>query len=436
MIKTMLPPHLSFSNHHGTRIQLGVTGSIAAFKALELLRMFLELDLIVGVTLTQAATRFVTPLSFEALGAVHVYAAMWDGEDSAFGHLEPAQESRCLVVAPATANMMAKVAHGLADDLLSTQALAFSGPLLMAPAMNPRLWDAKATRANLAVLRERGVLVVEPESGSMACGEEGRGRLAGLQDVVAQVLKSLSPQDLSGVRVLVSLGPTREYFDPARYWSNPSTGLMGASLAMAAWLRGAEVTVVHGPVDLWLPASVQRVSIQTAREMFDACTSIWPSQHLGLMTAAVSDFSPVPHGPEKFKKRNLISGDAAFVARPTPEGTSNIHAGIDPAGTFPLQFTSNPDILRALGATKHGNQKLLGFCAETSDLQGFATRKLKEKNCDIMVANSISSPGSGFASITNQVSVVDAVGRVEHWPLLPKTEVAWRLLEWMTHLLP
>jgi len=408
----MLPEHLKFPIHHGVRIQLGVTGSVAAYKALELLRMFHELEFIVGVTLTKAASQFVTPLSFEALGAEHVYAAMFEGADSAFGHLEPAQEARCLVIAPATANIMAKMASGIADEILSTQALAFPGPVLVAPAMNPRLWDAKATQANLMTLRERGVTVLEPESGMMACGEKGKGRLTCLPDITAHVLKALTNQDLAGVKVLVSLGPTREYFDPARFWSNPSTGLMGAALAMSAWLRGATVTVVHGPVDIWLPASIARVPVQTAREMFDACVGLWPSQEYGIMTAAVSDFSPVPHGTEKFKKSALDKD------------------------VFTVDFATNPDILKTLGQSKTHQQKLLGFCAETSDLAGHAASKLKNKNCDIMVANSIASPGSGFASATNKVYVVDCAGRSEQWPTLSKCEVAWRLLEWMTHLLP
>jgi phosphopantothenoylcysteine decarboxylase/phosphopantothenate--cysteine ligase len=407
----MLPSHLKFPIHHGVRIHLGVTGSIAAYKALELLRLFHELELIVGVTLTKAASQFVTALSFEALGAEHVYSNMWDGADSSFGHLEPSQEARCLVIAPATANIMAKVAHGIADDILSTQTLAFPGPLLLAPAMNPRLWDAKPTQANLAVLRQRDVTVLEPASGMMACGEKGKGRLATLPDIAANVLRSLTPQDMSGTNVLVSLGPTREFFDPARYWSNPSTGIMGAALALAAWLRGANVTVVQGPVDLWFPDSVRLFPVQTAQEMYSACVDLWSTQDIGLMTAAVSDFSPVPHGTEKFKKRSLTQSN------------------------FQIEFTSNPDILRTLGESKTHRQKLLGFCAETSNLAAHAALKLKDKNCDVMVANSIVSRGSGFGSETNQVFVVDSVGRSEQWPTLTKCEVAWRLLEWMTHLL-
>jgi len=211
--------------------------------------------------------------------------------------------------------------------------------------------------------------------------------------------------------VLVSLGPTREYFDPARYWSNPSTGLMGACLAMACWMRGATVSAVHGPVDVWLPESIARTPVTSAREMFEAVTALWPAQDVGIMTAAVSDFSPVPHGPEKFKKRTLT------------------------ADTFSLPFAANPDILRTLGGQKGPHQRLVGFCAETGNLAGYAAQKLAEKHCDLMVANSIATPGSGFASSTNAVVITDAKGRTETWPVLAKTEVAWRIAEWMTYLL-
>jgi len=253
--------------------------------------------------------------------------------------------------------------------------------------------------------------VLEPDVGRMACGEKGKGRLSDVIDITAHTLKALTDQDLAGTRVLVSLGPTREYFDPARFWSNPSTGLMGASLAMAAWLRGASVTVVQGPVDLWLPGSIQRLQVQTAREMYAACMEHWPHNDLGFMTAAISDFSPVPHGAEKFKKRSLESEQ------------------------FSLPFSTNPDILKAMGQVKTSSQKLLGFCAETSQLTESAAFKLKEKNCDIMVANSIAAPGSGFASSTNTVCVVDSSNRSEQWPALPKAEVSWRLLEWITRIL-
>jgi phosphopantothenoylcysteine decarboxylase/phosphopantothenate--cysteine ligase len=408
----MLPEHLKFRVLGPKRIHLGVTGSIAAYKALDLLRDLLSLDLTVSVTLTAAAAKFVTPLSFTALGASQVYDSLWaPGEQGTFGHLEPTQAAACLVVAPATANIMAKLAHGLADEMLSTQALGFTGPIVLAPAMNPRLYSAAPTRENEATLRRRGVVVVDPDEGPVACGDTGKGRLAELWAITSEALRAVAPKDMAGRRVLVNLGPTQEYFDPARYWSNPSTGLMGQAMAMAAWLRGAEVTVVHGPVSVCLPASIKCQSVTTAREMSDCCQDLWPSQDMGFMAAAVADFSPKPYGPDKFKKTSMS----------TPE--------------LSLKFTANPDILKAMGQAKRPGQTLLGFCAETGHLLEEAKAKLTRKNCDLMVANSISALGSGFASPTNAVVVCDNRGRVEEWPLLPKCEVAWRLCEWICHLL-
>lgn len=407
----MLPKSLQFSVHHGNRIHLGVTGSIAAYKAAELLRDFLHLDLLVGATLTAAAQRFISPLTFQSLGADPVHTDLWHGPDSAFGHLEPGQEASCLVIAPATANTIAKLACGLADEILCSQALAFPGPIIVAPAMNPRLYNAAATQQNLESLARRDIHLVEPRVGKMACNETGKGRLAELPDIVAATLSALTPKTLKGARVLVTLGPTHEYFDPARFWSNPSTGLMGACLAVAAWLRGAQVDVVHGPVDLWLPDAVTRHPVVSARQMHEACLDLWPQRTMAFMTAAVADFSPESFTGGKFKKRSLATDH------------------------FSIPFSVNPDILKSLGAEKKPGQILVGFCAETSDLAAHAKSKLVEKQCDLMVANSIISPDSGFAASTNAVTVLDANGRLESWPVLPKTEVAWRLTEWTCNLL-
>ena len=407
----MLPNHLLFTLHRGTPVHLGVTGSVAAYKSAEILRALQELGLDVCVTLTQAAAHFVSPLLFESLGATAVYSSLWNTPESSFGHLEPAQHAKAMLIAPATANTLAKMAHGIADEILSTQYLAFQGPVLVAPAMNPRLFEAAATQANLSLLASRGIKILEPGCGEMACGETGKGRLPGVEYMVAELLRSITRQDMSGVNVMVTLGPTHEYFDPVRYWSNPSTGLMGACLAMAAWLRGATVTVVHGPVKMWFPPDVRTVSVTSAKQMFDASMDLWPSQDMGLMSAAVADFSPVPHIGEKFKKRDQKSD------------------------TFTIEFSSNPDILRTLGQNKAPRQKLLGFCAETSNLTHWASFKLQEKNCDLIVANNVVQEGSGFASPTNAVYVLDANGRAETWPILPKAEIGWRILEWMTQLL-
>ena len=402
--------HLAFSGFLGTRLHLGVTGSIAAYKSLELLRMLTSSGAAVGVTLTAAAREFVTPLAFSALGADPVHTSMFGPEASSFAHLEPGQHARALLVAPATATILAKLAHGLADDMLSCQALAFPGPILVAPAMNPRLWNAAATRENLETLRRRGVRCIDPGCGSMACGETGEGRLADLRQIALEAMRAVTSQDMAGRRVLVSLGPTQESWDCVRLWTNRSTGTMGAALAVAAWLRGAEVTAVCGPVSLWLPHGIARIDVTTAREMFDACTAAWPDMDLGCLTAAVCDYRPEPFGPEKFKK---TPGEAAG---PT------------------LALLANPDILAHLGGCKKPGQRLIGFAAESSDLEANARGKLARKNLDLVVANPVNEPGCGFGAADNRALVLDSAGRIEEWPSLAKTEMAWRIWEWMLHL--
>ncbi|BDQ34267.1 bifunctional phosphopantothenoylcysteine decarboxylase/phosphopantothenate--cysteine ligase CoaBC [Pseudodesulfovibrio portus] len=403
--------HYAFAGFMGKRVHLGVTGSIAAYKALDLLRLLQEADCIVSATLTSSCAEFVTPLSFEALGASPVYTSMFDGppgSDTAFGHLEPGQTADAMVIVPASANTIAKLAFGLADDMLSCQALAFPGPKLVAPAMNPRMWEAPATQRNWAMLEDLGYIRIPPASGSVACGDIGSGRLAPMEEILTATLKALSPQDLAGKKVLITLGPTREPWDAVRFWSNPSSGTMGACMAMAAHLRGAEVTVVSGPTNLTFPAGISQVSVQTARQMFDACTDLWPTMDMGCLTAAVADYRPVPFGDTKFKKQTSAG------------------AGIT------VEFETNPDILKKLGEDKKDGQKLIGFAAETDNLKEEAVRKLEAKNLDLIAANDIGKPGSGFGVPTNQMVVLDKSGRVETWPQLAKTEVAWRLWD---HLL-
>lgn len=401
--------HLRFSCYHGRRVHLGVTGSVAAYKALPLLRALLDTGLRVGATLTRSASRFITPLSFQALGADPVYGEMFSSSEQTFDHLAPAHEAACLLIAPATANFMAKMAHGLADDMLSCQTLAFPGPVVLAPAMNPMLWEAKATRENLRILVSRGVDLVEPGCGDMACGDSGSGRLADERAIFSKALRAVTPQDMKDRTVLIAFGPTHEYFDAARFWSNPSTGLMGACLAMSAWLRGARVRVVQGPCDVWLPAFMEIARVRSARQMHDACLAMWPGVDAGCMVAAVADFSPVPFEDAGRKFKKDVSGATA------PD----------------IRFVPNPDILSDLGRMKSPHQRLIGFCAETQDLVANAEDKLRRKNCDLMVANPIGGPDAGFGSLTNEVTVVDAAGRVEQWPSLAKTEVAWRIWDWL-----
>lgn len=402
--------HYGFAGFMGKRVHLGVTGSIAAFKALELQRALLGSDCTVSVTLTESGAKFVTPLSFEALGASQVYTGMFEGqgEDSAFGHLEPGQTADVMVIAPATAATMAKLAHGMADDMLSCQALAFAGPKIVAPAMNPRMWENQATQRNWAMLEELGFIRVAPECGDVACGDIGSGRLAPVEEIFIATLKALSPQDLAGKKVLVTLGPTREQWDAVRFWSNPSSGTMGGCMAMAAYLRGADVTVVAGPTALEFPAGMTTVSVRTAKEMYAACMDLWPTTDIGCATAAVADYAPVPFGDTKFKKAG--SGDSGLT----------------------VEFTPNPDILKAMGNAKGEGQRLIGFAAESGIDQKEVERKLNSKNLDLIAANDISKSGSGFGVATNQMVVLDKSGRKETWPQLAKTEVAWRLWD---HLL-
>lgn len=395
--------HLDFTGYMGRRVHLGVTGSVAAFKALPLLRRLLATGASVGVTLTGAAQQFVTPLSFEALGADPVYTDMFSPEAANFAHLGPAQAADVLAVVPATADSLARLAHGLAGDLLACQALAFEGPLVLAPAMNPRLWRAPATRANWETLLARGAIGVAPDCGEMACGESGQGRLAAEEAVFAAILKALTPQDMAGKKVLVSLGPTREFFDAARFWSNPSTGRMGACLAVAAWLRGAKVTVVTGPVSWWYPEGVTVVPVISAAQMHDACLLAWPGSDIGVMAAAVADFSPIPHpGGGKYKKHEAKGGS-------------------------PLVFQPTRDILSAMGAQKAPGQVLVGFSAETDNLLENAKGKLERKKCDLIIANPIGKADAGFAAARNEALALAVDGRQETWGNVPKTEMAWKI---------
>ncbi|MGE4290957.1 MAG: bifunctional phosphopantothenoylcysteine decarboxylase/phosphopantothenate--cysteine ligase CoaBC [Desulfovibrio sp.] len=394
---------LLFRGYLGKRVHLGVTGSVAAYKAIDLVRGLLDCNVTISATLTAAASRFITPLSFSALGADPVYGAMFSAGEDPYAHLGPGRACDLLAVVPCTANSMAKFACGIADDMLSCQVLAHRGPLLLAPAMNPAMWEAPVTRDNLERLRHRGVEIVSPGSGLVACGDVGNGRLAPVAAILAHALRLLSPQDLAGRKILLTLGPTREQFDAVRFWSNPSTGRMGASLAVTAWSRGADVTVVAGPCGFALPDDIQRIDVTSALEMHAAAADLWPGMDVACCTAAVADFRPRPFGTGKMKKNAV--------------GTGGLN----------IAFDANPDILAGLGANKRSDQKLIGFAAETEDLRAQAQAKLERKNLDMIVANAVNAPDSGFASRTNRVLVVDRGGRMEEWPQLEKSEVAWRI---------
>lgn len=398
----------------GRRLHLGVCGSVACYKAADALRALLKMGVHVSVTLTRGARRFVTPGLFEALGALPVYTDAGADRDSfgeeAFAHLEPGQRAEAMLIAPATADALARLAGGRACDMLSAQALAFDGPLLAAPAMNPRMWANPATQDNVALLRRRGVRVLTPESGVMACGDEGRGRLASLDEILLAALRALAPQDMAGRRVMTTLGPTREPWDGVRFWSNPSSGRMGAALATAAWLRGAEVDAVCGPGCPPLPEGVRRHDVRSAREMFEVARELWKDADLGAFCAAVADFSPVPYGEAKFKKA-------------------------DGAGGFSVNFTPNPDILRTLSLSRREGQKALGFAAETAPdmdaLMALVRGKRERKQADLLAGNAVNAPGCGFGTDDNSMAVQDKNGREEIWPSQSKADVAWKLWSWL-----
>ena len=400
--------HLLFPRFAGKRLHLGVCGSVAAYRAAELVRRWQDCGASVGVTLTDAAANFIAPLTFEALGASPVYTGMFGG-DAVFGHLEPGQIAHALVIAPATADMLARIAHGLADDMLSAQALAFDGPVVLAPAMNPRMWQNQATQDNVALLKDRGFLFAGPDGGRMACGDEGQGRLADIRMIYLAGLKALTPQDLEGQSVMITLGPTREAWDDVRFWSNGSTGSMGASLAVAAWLRGAEVHAVCGPCGVWLPddVSMHRHDVVSAGQMMDVAEKLWEGMDAGIFTAAVADFRPLPYTGGKFKKSLA------------PDG-------------FSVEFRPNGDILRTLAEKRSEKQVAIGFAAESvPDMDALAEAvrgKLQSKGADMVIGNRIQD---GFARGSNRVYVADAQGREELWPDMPKPQVAWKILDWM-----
>lgn len=404
----MLPDHYPlFTILSGKRVHLGLTGSVAIYKALDLLRLLKESLVDCGATMTCSARNFLGPLILSALGADPVYSSRDDDPLDPYAHLAPAQSCAAFMVIPATASIIAKSAHGLADDLLSTQILAFSKPVFFCPAMNPGMWHNQATVHNVELLKSRGHRIIDPQEGRVACGDQGQGRLAPTAEIYYHVLRAISPQDMAGKNVLITAGPTHEYFDLVRYFSNPSSGRMGLALAMACWLRGAKVFFVHGPMDrlLRLP-EFESISTVSARDMLDACQTVWDSCEAGFFSAAVSDFVPSPCPAPKFKKNKLE--------------------------TFQLEMNSNPDILASLSSCKRQGQLVVGFAAEAEDLESNARLKLKDKDLDMVVANLVQPGCTPFGSIDNQVMVMDRNGRTESWPRLAKADIAWRLVDWIS----
>jgi phosphopantothenoylcysteine decarboxylase / phosphopantothenate---cysteine ligase len=387
----------------GKKIVLGVTGSIAAFKVAGWVSTLAQEGADVSVVMTEAATRFVAPLTFAALSGNQVFTDMFQAEEAhAISHIQLGQEADLVLIAPATANTMAKLAHGMADDLLSTTVLAAACPVIIAPAMNSAMLENPATQRNLSLLAELGHGIIEPGFGKMACKTEGPGRLPEWEDVREQLLAALTNQDLAGVKVLVTAGPTREALDPARFLSNRSSGKMGYALARTARRRGAEVLLISGPTTLSTPYGVKQIDILTAQEMHDAVMENCGDVSVIIKAAAVSDFRPIKTAPEKVKK-----DDAELV----------------------VDLEQTDDILKKLGQEKGKNGYLLvGFAAESSNLQAAGKKKLKEKNLDLIAINDISSSNTGFETDTNQVTLLGKNG-FSALPLTTKEQTANLILD-------
>jgi phosphopantothenoylcysteine decarboxylase/phosphopantothenate--cysteine ligase len=392
---------------------LGVGGGIAAYKSAELARALMERGFRVQVVLTSAAEKFITPLTFAALTGRKVITDLFaftspeETLSSAVEHIAVAEENDILVIAPATADLLARLAHGLANDFLTTTYLAFTGPVVLAPAMNSNMWMHPATQANLAILKSRGHHIIEPEEGLLACGTTGPGRLAEperIADMVAGL--TLHQRDLDGETVLVTAGPTEEPLDPVRFISNRSSGKMGYALAQAAAQRGARVILVSGPVKLPEPAGVQVIRVNTAVEMRNAVMEHLSEASIIVKSAAVADYhlSRVPQ--HKVKKTS-----------------ARMSLDLDPT----------PDILAELGQKK-GDRLLIGFAAETENLTDSARQKLKTKNCDMVVANLVNQEGTGFESDQNEVVLVLRTGETIPIARAPKREIADRIFDQVTKL--
>jgi len=386
----------------GKNVAVGVSGGIAAYKIPELVRELRQGGAHVQVIMTRNAQEFVTPLTFQTVSNQPVITEMFAPLVTAeVAHIAVADRADVVAVAPATANVIAKFAWGLADDFLSTIILATKAPVLVAPAMNVNMFENPATQENLRILRARGFFIVGPSEGTLACGWEGKGRLAEVREIVHYIKALLSPYDLEQEKILVTAGPTQEPIDPVRFVTNRSSGKMGYALAQAAQMRGAEVTLISGPTHLSPPAGVTLIPVQTASQMFMETMKRYASMNTVIMAAAVSDFCFPQASAQKIKKKR---------ARLT------------------LSLVKAPDILEKMGQER-GSAFLVGFAAETENLLANARKKLKAKNIDLMVANDVTKPGAGFDEDTNIVTLLLPDGEVMKLPKLSKSEVAHRILD-------
>lgn len=355
--------------------------------------------------MTMHATKFVSPITFAALTGERVYTDLFSLEKAeTIPHIGLARSADLLLFLPATANILSKTANGLADDFLSTLFLAFPGPVLFFPSMNSNMYTHPATQANIERLKSLGYKIVGPDTGEMACGDRGKGRLAEWPVVREAILEAMDPKALNEIKVLVSAGPTREYLDPVRYISNRSSGLMGYAMARIAVRRGARVSLVSGPVSIPPPPGLDFYSVETATEMRDVILRLSKKSQVIVMTAAVADYTPVARADQKIKK-----------------GTPSLQ----------LDLIQTEDILSRLVKTRREGQIIVGFCAETQDLERQAIKKIRQKGPDLLIANDVSQPDAGFDVPTNRVLIVSQDGNIEALPLLYKEELAEKIWDWV-----
>lgn len=385
-------------------VVLGVTGGIAVYKACELLRLLQKRGIDVFVVMTQNACRFVAPLTFETLSGHPVAVDTFDRPQTwEVEHIALAKRADLFLIAPATANIMGKMACGIADDMLSTTVMATRAPVLVAPAMNTGMWENAAVQQNIKTLRARGVEIVAPVSGHLACGDSGAGKLEDVEVIAERACELLfAKKDMEGLRVMVTAGPSREALDPVRYISNRSSGKMGYAIAQAAQKRGAEVTLLSGPVAIEAPLGVKLVPFTTTQELLDRASELAREQDLLIQAAAPADYRAKEVAPQKIKKQ----------------------------GGEPMTFTlvENPDVAATLGKAKRSGQVFVGFAAETNDVLAHAKDKLARKNLDMIVANDVTRPGAGFDVDTNIVTLITKDGQ-EALPMMSKAEVAQRILD-------
>lgn len=383
------------------RILLGVCGGVAAYKSVELARRLQEKGVEVRVVMTRSATKFISPLTFQSLTRHKVYDDLFDGDvEDAMGHIDLARWANLIVVAPATANMLAQLANGMANDLLSTLCLASISPLVVAPAMNQMMWEHPATQHNLKILQQRGVYQLGPGSGIQACGEIGWGRLLEPEQMAEEIFSLFSSRSLEAKSVLITAGPTREAIDPIRFISNRSSGKMGYALARSARDAGANVTLISGPVDLIAPSNVKIISIETALDMQKAVMDSVPAADIFISAAAVSDYRPVVVEKQKIKK----SSEA-----------------------YSLELIPNPDVLSEVSSLKK-KPFIVGFAAETQQMLDHAKNKLIKKQLDMIIANKVGVPDQGFETDNNEVTAITKEQEI-HFPLQNKQQLSRKLIE-------